>query len=204
MEHICNTDFLQKMGNATLCNPPEGVLKEMVLKHSIIFPDSIIQLQAASSASALPSQPVPPIAGIAQTSAIGLHSAACTTHMPSSSTLAQLPGFLGQTNNPVNGYQHYSTQVEIPFNKAYPCISAWLPALDADPNHNSPSKPQQYSSLAPQFKAENMKTIDEIILLGFEQMHSLLGIKVGCHEIGEACKGRCGYGNGNLAIGLYT
>ena len=24
-----------------------------------------------------------------------------------------------------------------------------------------------------------MKTIDEIILLGFEQMHSLLGIKVG-------------------------
>ena len=96
--------------------------------------------------------------------------------MPSASALAQLPG---QTNNPVTGYQHYSTQVKIPFSKAYPRISAWLPALDADPNRNSPSKPQQFSSLVPLFEAENMKTIDEVVVLGFERMHSLLGIKVG-------------------------
>ena len=93
-------------------------------------------------------------------------------------TLAQLPT-VGRTSNPVIGYQHVSTRINLPFSKAYPRISTWLLALDEDPTRNSPSKPRQFSSLAPQFEAENMKTIDELVLLGFERMHSLLGIKVG-------------------------
>ena len=92
--------------------------------------------------------------------------------------LAQLPT-VGGTSIPVSGYQHVSTSTKLPFNKAYPRISTWLLALDEDPSRNSPSKPGQFSSLAPQFEAENMKTIDELVLLGFERIHSLLGIKVG-------------------------
>ena len=144
----------------------------MMLKHTIIFPDSITRLRTSTTTPALPSHSAPPIAGIAQSSSQGLCGAAANSAPP---TLAQLP-MLGRTGNPVTGYQHC---VKLPFSKGYPHISEWLLALDEDPTCNSPSKPQQFSNLAPWFEAENMKNIDELVLLGFERMHSLLGIKVG-------------------------
>lgn len=147
----------------------------MILKHSIIFPDSITRLRASATTPALPSHSAPPIAGTAQSSSQGLCGAAASSVPP---TLAQLPT-LGRTGDPVTGYQHFSNCVKLPFSKGYPRISEWLLALDEDPTRNSPSKPRQFSNLAPRFEAENMKTIDELVLLGFERMHSLLGIKVG-------------------------
>jgi len=153
-----------------LCHPPETVLEEMILKHTIIFPDSITRLCTATTTPALLSHSTPLISRTAQTSSQGLCGAAANGVPPTLPTT--------RTGNTV-GYQHLSTHVKLPFSKGYPHISTWLLALDVDSNRNSPTKPRQFSSLAPQFEAENMKTIDEIILLGFEQMHSLLGIKVG-------------------------
>jgi hypothetical protein len=72
-------------------------------------------------------------------------------------------------------YRH----VHIPFRKDYPTISEWLPALDADPNHNSPTRPQQFSAYTHHFKQQHLKTIDEIALLGFQQVHLMLGVPIG-------------------------
>jgi hypothetical protein len=162
------------MKEADLRQPPDSVLTEMIVKHSIIFPNSVTRMHTATGTLGI----LPHSAPSAIITAQSIHQAA-EDHTPVSLIPAPLPTLPTALHNPTPIHQYLPSQIRLPFSKDYPRISEWLPSLDADPTHNSPTKPQQFSSLLEQFEVENINTIDEIVLLGYSQLHSMLGIQVG-------------------------